>query len=102
MSKKRKRYSSAFKAKVAIEAIRDESTTAELAKKYEVHPTMISGWKRALLGPLRLRYLIGVRNQKSNQMFRLKNYIVILVSLKGGTGFFCLEIDMPVISGYPV
>ncbi len=49
MSKKRKRYSSAFKAKVAIEAIRDESTTAELAKKYEVHPTMISGWKRALL-----------------------------------------------------
>ncbi|MEZ4552231.1 MAG: transposase, partial [Desulfobacterales bacterium] len=49
MSKKRKRYSSAFKAKVAIEAIRDESTTAEFAKKYEVHPTMISGWKRALL-----------------------------------------------------
>jgi len=49
MSKKRKRYSSAFKAKVALEAIRDESTTAELAKKYEVHPTMISGWKRALL-----------------------------------------------------
>ena len=49
MSKKRKRYSSAFKAKVALEAIRDELTTAELAKKYEVHPTMISGWKRALL-----------------------------------------------------
>ena len=49
MSKKRKRYSSAFKAKVALEAISNESTVAEIAKKYEVHPTMVSGWKRALL-----------------------------------------------------
>lgn len=41
---KRKRYSAEFKAKVALEAIREELTTAELAKKYGVHPTMISGW----------------------------------------------------------
>lgn len=43
---KRKRYSAEFKAKVALEAIREELTTAELAKKYDIHPTMISGWKR--------------------------------------------------------
>lgn len=43
---KRKRYSAEFKAKVALEAIREELTTAELAKKYDLHPTMISGWKR--------------------------------------------------------
>ncbi len=36
----------AFKAKVALEAIREELTTAELAKKYDIHPTMITGWKR--------------------------------------------------------
>lgn len=42
---KRKRYSAEFKAKVALEAIREELTTAELAKKYDIHPTMISGWK---------------------------------------------------------
>jgi transposase len=30
-----------------LEAIREELTLAELAKKYDVHPTMISGWKRA-------------------------------------------------------
>tara|TARA_R110002049_G_scaffold129817_1_gene287894 strand:+ start:372 stop:518 length:147 start_codon:yes stop_codon:yes gene_type:complete len=35
---KRKRYSAEFKAKVALEAIREEQTTAELAKKYGVHP----------------------------------------------------------------
>lgn len=44
---KRKRYSAEFKAKVALEAIREELTTAELAKKYGIHPTMISGWKRS-------------------------------------------------------
>ena len=46
---KRKRYSAEFKAKVALEAIREELTTAELAKKYGVHPTMISGWKKTAI-----------------------------------------------------
>ncbi len=43
---KRNRYSAAFKAKVAVEAIREEMTLAELSKKYGVHPNMISAWKR--------------------------------------------------------
>ena len=43
---KRKRYSAEFKAKVALEALREDLTTAELAKKYDIHPTMIMGWKR--------------------------------------------------------
>jgi transposase len=46
---KRKRYSPEFKARVALEAIREELTLAELAKKHGVHPTMISGWKRAAI-----------------------------------------------------
>ena len=46
---KRKRYSAEFKAKVALEAIREEMTAAELAKKYDIHPTMISGWKRTAI-----------------------------------------------------
>jgi transposase len=46
---KRKRYSAKFKAKVALEAIREELTTAELSKKYGIQPTMISGWKRAAI-----------------------------------------------------
>lgn len=49
MGKQRKRYSAAFKAKVALEALRNEGTAAELAAKYGVHPTMISQWKKALL-----------------------------------------------------
>jgi transposase len=49
MSRKRKRYSPQFKAKVALTALRNEETTAELAKCFEIHPTMISTWKRELL-----------------------------------------------------
>jgi len=49
MSNKRKQYSSQFKAKVALEAIRGEKTVSELASQYEVHPTMINNWKRQVL-----------------------------------------------------
>lgn len=45
---KRRQFSAEFKAKVALEALRGELTAAEIAKKYEVHPNMIAGWKRRL------------------------------------------------------
>lgn len=47
--KKRKNHSPDFKAKVALEAIREELTLAELSKKYDVHPTQIGTWKRAAI-----------------------------------------------------
>ncbi len=43
---RRKRYSAEFKAKIALEAIRGEQTINELAARYELHPTMITNWKR--------------------------------------------------------
>ena len=46
MAGKRKRYSAAFKAKVALEAIRGEATVAELVSKHGVHQTLINTWKR--------------------------------------------------------
>jgi transposase len=48
MSKKRNRYSAEFKAKVALAALRNDETIAELAARFGVHPTMINTWKRSL------------------------------------------------------
>ena len=46
MTSKRKRYSADFKAKVALEALRGELTTPQLATKHGIHPTMVGDWKR--------------------------------------------------------
>ncbi|KPQ23215.1 MAG: transposase [Halomonas sp. HL-48] len=49
MSKKRKQYSASFKAKVALAALKGDQTTSEIAARFEIHPTMVSTWKRELL-----------------------------------------------------
>ena len=43
---KRRNFSAEFKAKVALDALSGELTLAELAGKYDVHPTQITSWKR--------------------------------------------------------
>ena len=46
---KRRNHDAAFKARVALEAVKGERTVSELATEYGVHPTMIHQWKRSLL-----------------------------------------------------
>ena len=48
MSKGRRKHSPAFKAKVALEAVKGQDTVAQLAARYEVHPGQIQAWKKAL------------------------------------------------------
>jgi transposase len=52
MKNKRRNHSAAFKAKVALEAVKEEKTIAELASQYEVHPSQIAKWKKQLLESL--------------------------------------------------
>ena len=45
----RRNHSAAFKAKVALAAIRGDKTLAELASQYDIHPNQITEWKARLL-----------------------------------------------------
>ena len=49
MTKKRKKYSSQFKFKVALEAVKGVQTINEIASKHKVHPNQVSTWKKRFL-----------------------------------------------------
>ena len=48
MRKSRRTPGAALKAKIALEALREQATIAELAARYEVHPTQVYAWKKQL------------------------------------------------------
>lgn len=49
MKKSRRKFDSAFKAKVAVEALKERETLSELAVRYDLHPNQISQWKQEFL-----------------------------------------------------
>lgn len=49
MARKRRSFTPSFKAKVAIEALREVKTISEIAQKHKLHPTQINLWKKQLL-----------------------------------------------------
>ncbi len=46
MPRKRRTHSREFKARVALDALKEQSTLAELGSKYNIHPNQITKWKR--------------------------------------------------------
>ena len=46
--KKRRKYTSEFKSKVALEALREQQPIHEIAKCYQIHPSQVTKWKKTL------------------------------------------------------
>lgn len=52
----RRNHGSAFKAKVALEAIKEQQTLIELAERFQVHPNQITTWKKQLLDKAQIAF----------------------------------------------
>lgn len=65
MATHRKRYSAELKARVALEAIKGQKTTNEIASEYGVHPTQIAQWKKQALEEL--PQIFSSRREKAEQ-----------------------------------
>jgi putative transposase len=70
MKKSRRTFSAEFKAKVAIEAIKEMKTISELAQIFQVHPNLISLWKKEFLS--NAGKVFGTVKDESEQNKKLK------------------------------
>jgi putative transposase len=66
MARKRKQHTAAFKAQVALAALKGDKTVNELAGHFGVHPTLIHGWKKHLLAGAETVFANGIKASVSD------------------------------------
>jgi transposase len=67
MARQRKSHTAAFKAQVALAAVKGDRTVNELASHFGVHPTMIHGWKKQLLSGAELVFASGSKTPVASE-----------------------------------
>ncbi|HQV06889.1 MAG TPA: transposase [Chitinophagaceae bacterium] len=74
----RRKFSPEFKTKVVLEALKERSTIEELARKYELHPTQITLWRKEAISKLSLVFgktADSSKEDKEEQMDKLYSQI---------------------------
>ena len=66
MAAKRKKHTAAFKAQVALAALKGDKTVSELASQHAVHPTLIHAWKKQLLDGTEELFANGTKTATSD------------------------------------
>ena len=70
MAGRRQRHTAAFKAQVALAALKADKTVNELASQYGVHPTLIHAWKKQLLAGAEAIFANGAKVASADALAR--------------------------------
>lgn len=83
----RRKFTSKFKLKVVLEALREKHTLAELAQKYELSPQQISHWKREFLDSAETVFESPKKDQRSEAEIEKENLLKTIGELKVANDF---------------
>jgi transposase len=83
----RRKFTAKFKTKVVLEALKEQSSLAELAQKHDIHPQQISTWKRGFLQKADSVFANGSINTKSEAEQEKDRLLKTIGQLKVENGF---------------
>ena len=84
---KRRKFTSKFKTKVVLEALKERQSLAEIAQKYEIHPNQISTWKKEFLSKAEQVFDSGKKSAKTEAELEKERLLKTIGQLKMDNDF---------------